>query len=63
MAMFFKCRSCGNEHLSSIQMPKATFESPTTVISRSPAVCPTTGRVVRVDKAEVYWKDSFKVSA
>ncbi len=63
MAMFFRCNLCGNEHLARIQMPKETFESPTTNITKSSCTCPTTGQVTTCDKADLFWKDARSTPA
>lgn len=58
MAMFFHCKVCGNEHLARIQMPRATFDSPTTRITGSSCTCPGTGQVTTCDKTDMFWKDA-----
>ncbi|MCA1686597.1 MAG: hypothetical protein LC745_11620 [Planctomycetia bacterium] len=57
MAMYFHCKLCGQEHRARIQMPRMTFESPTTVIKKSLTACPTTGQVTGCDKEQMFWKD------
>ena len=58
MAMYYRCRACGNEHRARIQMPRPTFESPTTRIAKSSVTCPTTGEVTSCDKPDMFWKDT-----
>ncbi len=58
MAMYYRCKACGGDHRSRIQMPRETFESPTTQIEKSAVTCPASGRVTTCDKVDMYWKDA-----
>ena len=63
MAMYYRCEVCGNDHRSRIQMPRATFESPTTVILKSAVTCPETGQTTTCDKVDMFWKDTQPAAA
>lgn len=44
MPIYFKCKSCPEEHPSTIEMDKESFEDPTNIVQDNSLQCPKTGK-------------------
>lgn len=56
MAVYYKCKICGEEHRSSIAFgDKKSFESSTLVANT--LQCPVTGKSASYDKKDMLWKE------
>jgi len=56
MAVYYKCKICGEEHRSPIIFDdKKSFESSTLI--RNKFQCPKTGRSESYDKKDMLWKE------
>lgn len=56
MAVYFKCKNCGEEHLSPISFSdRQTFEFST--LSNNTFQCPKTRLTASYDKKDMVWKD------
>jgi len=57
MAVFFKCKICGEEHKSPIAFgSKQSFDS--SILSNNVFQCPKTGKPVSYDKKDMLWKEN-----
>ena len=57
MPIYFKCKFCGEEHPSSIQMDKKSFEDVTNIIQDNSLKCLKTGQSDLYSKKDMFWKD------
>ncbi len=56
MAVFFKCKICGEEHKSPIAFgDKKSFES--SILANNTFQCPKAGRPESYDKKDMLWKE------
>ena len=56
MAVYFKCKICGGEHLSPIAFgDRKSFESAS--LSGNSFDCPKTGEMAIYNKEDIFWKD------
>jgi hypothetical protein len=56
MGAYFRCKSCGKEHLSPIAFgDKKSFES--TTLEGNQFQCPKTGKMGLYDKKDMFWKE------
>jgi hypothetical protein len=56
MAIYFRCKSCGGEHLSPIEFDdEETFEF--SDLSGNIFDCPETGEEENYDKEDMFWKE------
>lgn len=56
MAVFFKCKACGNLHPSPIAFgDKRSFDTAT--LKGNSFQCPQTGKMATYDKKDMIWKD------
>jgi len=57
MAVYFKCKSCGDEHPSPIGFgDRRSFE--TSSLMNNGFQCPVTGQMASYDKKDMVWRDS-----
>ena len=57
MPIYFKCKNCDEEHPSSIQVDKESFEDPTNIIQDNSLQCPKTGQSALYSKKDMFWRD------
>jgi len=56
MAVYYKCKICGEEHPSPIAFgDKASFDTAT--LKGNNLQCPETGKFAIYDKEDMFWKD------
>ena len=56
MPVYYKCKICGEEHLSPIAFgDKASFD--TAALKNNSFQCPKTGTSALYDKKDMFWKD------
>jgi hypothetical protein len=59
MSAYFKCKVCGDSHLSPIGFgSKNSFD--TTTLTGNQFQCPKTGKMASYDKANMYWREEEK---
>lgn len=58
MAVFYKCKICGEKHPSPIAFTKESFES--SMIKGNLFKCPKTGQVARYDTVDMFWEKDYK---
>ncbi|MFQ6135345.1 MAG: hypothetical protein ACE5KU_05990 [Nitrososphaerales archaeon] len=57
MTLYVKCRECGSEFRSDIQMNPETFQRPDTVLDNKSEDCPFCGKTNTYSKSDYIFKD------
>lgn len=61
MPLYFRCKSCGEEHLSPIVFPDRLALS-RTHLSRNLFICPENDGAARYDKGDLYWRTDLPIA-